>query len=64
MESYPEFVLRTVDVPDDSKEPFCPFSIGHCNEAYTAKCMFCDESLQTYLSCHAEPKILKGNGDS
>jgi len=53
MESYPEFVLRTVDVPDDSKEPFCPFFIWYCNEAYTAKCMFCDESLQAYLASHS-----------
>ena len=28
-------------VPDEEKEPFCPFECGYCNEAYSEECFKC-----------------------
>ena len=36
-----EFDKWLKSIPDEEKDPFCPFSIGYCDVAYTEECFKC-----------------------
>jgi hypothetical protein len=62
MLTYREFVGRTIGVPPDCQEPFCPFGskeFGHgwCDDAYSDQCYGCKESLSVY-----QKRYILGNG--
>lgn len=36
-----EFDKWLESIPDEEKVPFCPFTIGYCDVAYTEECFKC-----------------------
>lgn len=53
---YEDFVRNTIDVPREETEPFCPFTIGYCDVAYSEFCFICQESRKVFKET---PDILK-----
>lgn len=39
--TFEEFKQWLNAIPDEEKEPFCPFEIGYCDVAYTEECFKC-----------------------
>lgn len=46
--TYHEYVEQRITDPSEYAGPFCPFSIGYCNDAYTGKCYLCAESRRAF----------------
>lgn len=46
---YKEFVKQRISIPIEEAEPFCPFGISYCNDAYSEKCYSCQESWNEYI---------------
>lgn len=49
---YEDFVRKTIDVPREETEPFCPFTIGYCDVAYSEFCFICQESWKGFKEKH------------
>lgn len=52
--TYEEFVAQRISVPTEEAEPFCPFGIAYCNDAYSDKCCGCEESWFEYVAIHGK----------
>lgn len=53
---YEAFVRETIDIPREETEPFCPFTIGYCDVAYSEFCFICQESWKCFKE---NPNIIK-----
>lgn len=40
-ETFEEFKQWLDAIPDEEKEPFCPFECGYCGVAYSGECFKC-----------------------
>ena len=46
--TFEEFKQWLDTIPDEEKEPFCPFECGYCDIAYSDKCFKCQrENFKT-----------------
>lgn len=47
-----EFVKDVISIPDEDKQPFCPFyggnAVGYCDVAFTDVCLQCAEAKYEY----------------
>lgn len=39
--TFEEFKQWLDAIPDEEKEPFCPFEMGYCDVAYSDECFKC-----------------------
>ena len=51
--TFEEFVRRTIDIPTDCREPFCPFGFPavcycYCDAAYSSSCYICINAKEAY----------------
>ena len=46
--TYEEFVNRRISIQPEEMEPFCPFGVGYCDNAYSDKCYGCEDSWFEY----------------
>lgn len=53
-----KFVKGVISVPEDEKQPFCPFygreGTGYCNAAYSGACYTCTEAKDEYNMLYKE----------
>lgn len=55
MDEFKEHVRKMIDIPDDEKEPFCPFPEGgYCDVAYTDECYQCEFAQANYKRRYKE----------
>ena len=49
-ESYKEYVQRLTR--SEEPEPFCPFRMAYCNDAYSDSCYGCQQAQWEYIRTH------------
>ncbi len=57
--TYEAFVSEHINIPEQFKEPFCPFCGCYCNAAYNEEsCFHCEECQNAYFNKEDEVEDL------
>ena len=56
--TFEEFVKDVISIPDEDKQPFCPFygkgAVGYCDVAFSNACLLCVEAEYEYETLYKE----------